>query len=439
MYDGIYNENVNCTIKSLELIGQSNNWTIVNGAVIIKLARHVTVKGFNIRGYENFTDYPFPMPTSVILEASKYCTITQNKIKMPEIMTLYYGILLCLSSCNTISDNTIDGLPVIYDWFEVLTFGIIGGGSSHNTISNNIFRNFQKHMFIAGSTDNDIQSNHLKFGQFGVLMVFGIRHTINNNHITAGDGIWLVSVSLSKITKNVLGNNSLTLQIEGSHSFNKIVANEIFVEDVGMIGIWMTKGGGYNEIYYNNFIHCFAQDQSGIASKNKWYKEKLFGDDKGNYWSEYVSWLREYEGKEAKDDNNDGIWDDPIRIANFTFSRPCTEDKYPVVEPFDIQNMDLSAEMTIELTSEQSQYITQLEDMIDNKMLSGESNIESIIDFYLYIFSEMNNQSEQSNTRTRTQPSVQPNIANQVLSLASEPITQTTIGSTTLFSKTLSR
>ena len=384
VYDGIYNENVNCTIKSLTLIGQNNDWTIINGSVIIKLARHVTVTGFNIRGYNVSINQALGMyiGSSVILEASKYCTITQNKIKMTEIMEGYQSILLFLSSHNTISDNTIEGLAdPIYNWF--LTFGIVTVGSSHNTISNNIMRNFQKHIFTGGATDNDIKNNNFKWGQYGIMIAFGIRYTISNNYIMIYEALDLAVANLCKVVENELigdmfdGCYSIRfIYLEGNSNFNKIVANEINNDGVG-IRIEVAQFNN-NEIYYNNFIGCIGKDHSGENSTNKWYKEKLLGDDKGNYWSEYEEWHRDMYGTEAKDNNNDGVWDDPMKIMGYGWFDSTKEDKYPVVEPFDIENINVNSEMTVELTSEESQYLTQLEETINNQILAGEYNIVNL-------------------------------------------------------------
>ena len=142
--------------------------------------------------------------------------------------------------------------------------------------------------------------------------------------------------------------------------------------------IFLGEGDKYNKIYYNNFYNS-AIDKLGCNSTNTWYKHKIIGKSMGNYWDDYE--------KLYPNAKNDGtVWDTPYDIEDW-YGDPA-QDKYPVVSPFDIENIDLSNfGMSEELTSEESELLVQIEETINSQILSEELNINNLMNSYMHIVS----------------------------------------------------
>jgi parallel beta-helix repeat protein len=305
-------------LYTIYLIGSSNN-VISNNNIGLETTNFLTV--------------------GVVLHASSDNTISDNNIKGVATVGIQY-----LSNKNTIRDNILNVyfIPIGGGWVSCGYGVMISGGSGNTVIQDNYINNqYNAGVFIAFSYSNVITKNSITSnGIMGIMFIFSFLNKVIANEITA----WVKAVHIDD-------------------SFSK-----------------------YNKIYYNNFYDCAGLDPKGIDSTNIWYKEKLFGYDKGNYWNIYPKWHRYKYGTEPKDDNHgrnqdipgsDGIWDDPFLIQSYPEYEP-NQDKYPVVEPFDIENINVNAEMTEELTSEESQYLTQIEKMINDQILAGEYNLANL-------------------------------------------------------------
>ena len=70
----------------------------------------------------------------------------------------------------------------------------------------------------------------------------------------------------------------------------------------------------------------------------------------GNYWSRYI-----IKNPDAQDADNDGIWDEPYYIYGLWGHPPTTQDKYPVVEPIDIENININIAIDLSGCSQNSQ------------------------------------------------------------------------------------
>jgi thermitase len=436
VYDGVYLENINISglsKSSISLIGQNKNWTIIDGGVGISLATKVTVTGFCIRGAIFIKTLPFYSFGNLILIGCSNCKISQNNIIMDEPWSWYQGITLYVSTNNIISENTIKGFSVpSYHWYGVMSFGIDMFCCLSNTISDNIINNFQKNIFIGLSSKNNILDNNIEGGDWGITGAIITDNVIKNNHIIVNIGVPLDIIDLkrNKIMKNtiIVKDGSIHVMWLVNAEYNKIIANHIESEYLGACWVGLRLGEPYannscfhNKIYYNNFINCYGKDHGGKDSTNIWYKEKLFGYDKGNYWSIYPDWHRDWYGSEPKDSNHglnqniqgsDGIWDDPMIIMREQWVTPDPNwDKYPVVDPFDIDNIEVSSEMSEYITVEESELLVQLEETINSQILSGELNTNDIMNSYISILSETSSQSQQ----TSQQSSQQDELLNKIL------------------------
>jgi len=399
VYDGIYPGNVSWSVKSIKLVGQSNNWTIVDGGICISLATKVTVTGFCIRGAIFEEGLVLVSFGNLILKGCSNCNISQNNIIMDEPWGWYQGIALYVSTNNIICENTIKGFPVpSYYYYGVTSFGIfIPALCFSNTISDNIIHDFQKNIAMALSSKNKILDNTLEGGDWGIMAGMITDTVIKNNYIKINVGVPLEilgSITLksnrNKIMKNtiIIKKNAPWAICLRDAKYNKIIANYIEYEQLDALGIGVRLGQWstdcfYNKIYYNNFVSCYGKDYGGKNSTNTWHKEKLFDEDMGNHWSVYEEWYLDRYGEAPKDENNDGIWDDPMKILREGWDGDLNEDKYPVVNPFDIENIEVSYEMT----SEESELLAQFEETINSQILSGELNINDLMNSYMSIVS----------------------------------------------------
>jgi len=432
VYDGVYSEDVELKIKSIDLIGQNKDWAIIDGEVNISLTTQVLVKGFTFR-------------KQMTLFASSLCEITENKFEITEMAYSFFdrvaGLIVFFSSFNTIDSNILKGFG-----YPSEDYGILLIGSSQNTISDNNLIDFRYSIYVAlASEGNTISGNTLNGynikiprtwgqqsnrGSYGIVLETSNNKISNNiieNHFV---GISLFDSHFNKIIKNKITISGPKLHMVGiwvevRSCFNKIIANEIKSDSGQSWGIWIINWGGemsswrsnYNKIYYNNFLNLYGMDGNGKNSTNIWYKEKLFGKSMGNYHFSYEEDIRKYFGEEPKDDEPPyGIWDRPydLRPYGFPFGWPGSgehnQDKYPVVNPIDIENIDIAnLEMTEELTVEENEYLAQLEEMINDQIESAELNTSDFMDTYSSISSIITcGQTQGYSTPSGTQGSSSP-------------------------------
>ena len=417
VYDGIYREKIILLgeIKdevlfllrsSISLIGQSKDWTIIDSSVHISLSSKITVERFTIR-------------RPLILDASSKCLISQNKFEVTN--DLEWGIDLKLSSNNNIKSNNFKGLS-----YPLGTGGIMMQRSSDNTVSDNYFSDLTTSIGIGGFTSsrntvsgNTIYGYYLRLpgpfgwssqlvtGSYGIDLTGGRNNVVNNNIIkTHFFSISLCTSLQSEITKNYISESTVGVWSQATSSFNKIVANDINAIDFSICfsPMWDGETASYNKIYYNNIHGGLPYDVYDVTlnngTTNVWYEEKLFGKDMGNYYHNYEEFIREYVGEEPKDENNDGIWDIPYPIPPLNNIEECKKDLYPVVNPIDIENIDVSTVLNEELTTQESEYLAQLEETINNQILSGELNTNYFMSSYKTFVSITSSQSQQSSQQS---------------------------------------
>ncbi|MCX6667200.1 MAG: S8 family serine peptidase [Euryarchaeota archaeon] len=367
VFDGLYNEDIEIKgllKSSISLIGQNNNWTIIDGNGKINISRTLYLKlsGFNIR-------------KEAVLFLSSKCTISQNRLMMTSDLNYYACIALFASPRNFICGNIMQELSCSE------RIGVVLYASSHNTIADNAIANFDCGFYLALANSNTILNNTIN-GNIGIdIEGTCINNIIQNNSIKCAEGIKLFYAYGNTFIKNHIDG---IIRFDGHSSLNKIIANEI---NGGAVILLYDYSCELNQLYYNNFNNSTCYDYGTGSSSNIWYKKRFLGG-KGNYYSDY-------EEKYPNAANNDGIWDEPYGINNYVGYSPIAYDKYPVVEPFDIENINVNSEMTVKLTIEESQYLTQLEETINNQILAGEYNLAN-----LEMFTE--------STTYGSQPSTQP-------------------------------
>ena len=202
---------------------------------------------------------------------------------------------------------------------------------------------------VDGVTVSGFQiSNAGDFWNLCGFYVTSQRNNISNNNIVNNlrmNGIYLDGASYNTIYGNLIENNNYHgIRIEySSHNIimnNRIVNNRgygILLADSGdnlisgntvkqnfLDGITLGENCGNNTIFHNNFIDNTenAIDKTG----NTWD----IGSS-GNYWSDY----------KGSDTNGDGIGDSPYRIPG-----TMSQDKYPLMKPYEEQTLDIKITRT---------------------------------------------------------------------------------------------
>jgi len=252
---GIYYENI-IIIKSISLIGEDKNTTIIDGCGIGDVV-HISACWVNISGFT------IQQGTNGINLYTLYSTIERNNIS-----NNIYGINLEFSSNNIITDNTIisnqnDGIYLNYDSSSNTITDNNISANNNNGISLNFFSNNNN---IIGNT---IISNHNK----GIYLDYSNSNTITYNNISSSnlEGISLFeSISNTILTNEIISNNAEGIFLDESSS-NMINDNSITSNYYD--GIYLTHESSSNTINDNtiNSNHkngIFLNSNSNIITSN---------------------------------------------------------------------------------------------------------------------------------------------------------------------------
>ena len=293
--------------------------------------------------------------SGISLFTSSNSTISGNKITN----SFFYGIDVSnsdnvLISDNIVANNSVYGINSNYGK-NVSVF--------HNTVDNNpcgIEFNYLENSFCANNTitnssenginimayasNNLISYNNVNNCSFGIVLNQSSKNTYKNNIVNYNEfGVFLYGVQcFNVITKNEIRNNGIGVELYGFSQGktyapfeNWVVGNNISENTI--CGIYATIFTKSNYVYYNNFID---NDQNAFDKGNNiWYKLKIVGKSMGNYWDDYT----------GSDHNGDGIGDTPYDIPPLPFRN---KDRYPCMEPIDIENTASSYSELIQSNSQ---------------------------------------------------------------------------------------
>jgi parallel beta-helix repeat protein len=316
VYSGIYYENVRIMQKTIELIGEDTNLTIIDAnyseyPLLIVSSNYVRVNGFTLI---NPVEPPHNDWSSVVIKI-KNChdSIIENNIVKQyhiEFGGWNAGIYLINSESNIIRNNIICNTDRPLRSVGIMLDSDI---NLNNNISNNEIYGFVYGILIdlddnPGTTDNTIYGNYINHNCRGITVQGGRNENIINNIITHNryDGLTVRSDNCL-ISGNIISNNGAGGEFDYGldiHSDNNyIINNEISNNDPIGIMMWdytnnylinnnITKNkqiGLYvffslkNYVSYNNFIdngnyNAFFENYIENSFSVKWNK---------NYWSDY--------------------------------------------------------------------------------------------------------------------------------------------------------
>ncbi|MCJ7572497.1 MAG: right-handed parallel beta-helix repeat-containing protein [Candidatus Thermoplasmatota archaeon] len=175
VYNGIFYEKNVLIKKSIKLIGENTEKTIIDANreyhVIFCYVSNISIQYFTIRNSH-------PEGTGILLTNSNNCKITNN-----DIHSNYYGIKCVESDNNIISNNIISsnniGIGISsqssFNTFKdnEIKFNVIGIDiqSSNNKINNNTFIENQNGLYISAQK-NGLSYNILKDNDVGIFFDF---------------------------------------------------------------------------------------------------------------------------------------------------------------------------------------------------------------------------------------------------------------------------
>ncbi len=305
---------------------------------------------------------------------SSNSTILRNKItNNTQGMDISYSDDVIISD-NIVKDNSLEGISLVYGKNIEISRNIIDNnicGISFCFIDNSVCANntitnsSEVGIDIMDSDDitgnNLISDNNIKNCYCGILLDNSLGNTYKKNIVDYNEfGILIYGAAyFNVITKNEVRNNYVGIELYGfiqgktyAPVDNYIVSNNVY-ENTNC-GIYATILSIFNNIYYNNLGNNYVNAyDKGI---NIWYKFKPLGKSMGNYWDDY-------NGEDKKWPF--GIGDTPYNIPPAPFRN---KDRYPVMDPIDIENTQIQDISINTYTISEIQQITQ-QYIIDNGII----------------------------------------------------------------------
>jgi parallel beta-helix repeat protein len=191
VYNGTYWENVNINHKTINLVGENRNSTIIYGLgnwhVVQVSGIWSNVTGFTIKNSgENYS--------GILLKNAGYCNISNNNISQHD-----FGIVLDMASWNNIMDNNVS--------FNKWAFSL--GYSSNNTITRNNVSNGFSGFILSSSPDCIIEENIVTFNENYGFVIGGSRNTMLRNNIIASNkvGVRISATVISTLINNYIYSN----------------------------------------------------------------------------------------------------------------------------------------------------------------------------------------------------------------------------------------
>ena len=318
VYNGTYYENVEIN-KSINLTGESNTNTIINGsandtAIHIYNVEYVNVNNFTLENATHGIWIEFAHNITIskcritnnsngmYIHASSNITINNNEIfknfyfgPAPPLPYVGVGIyLVSTEKCNISNNNINSNTFIVYDPIEPIFlggggFGVKGKESNHTMIY-----------------DNDINRNYvyqgLAQGGRGIYLDSSHNNSLIKNRVTTNfHNIYLNKINHTILRFNKINNNSKPKHLNEfgiriDYSFYNIVTENI-VRNHNYIGIHIRDAdSNYNQIINNEVSSCGSSamsDSAGIyigsSTNNAIRNNTLYNNQNGislvTHWS----------------------------------------------------------------------------------------------------------------------------------------------------------
>jgi parallel beta-helix repeat protein len=329
---GTYFEHVRIERKSLALIGESKENTIIDGngtgtVVTLWYAPNVTISGFTIRN----SGVGYDLSSGIYLYISPYSNITgnivrnnQNGIKLSYSHDTFLvgnivsssmsgGVVLDFSAGSTLKNNemsgnhynfvvesagylsewiydidtsnTVDGKPVYYlinqhDTHVPTNAGYIAAINSTRIMVKNVtLTNNGQGVFFFYTTNSTIENATIINNEHGIVLSYSWNITIMQNKVTnsGGEGIELIVSHYNTIENNdILDNGLKGIAMFWGSTHNNITYN-VIANNAGGVSI----EGGSN----NNVVENIITNSSGVfimGSSNNIIKNTIINNNVGN-------------------------------------------------------------------------------------------------------------------------------------------------------------
>lgn len=204
--------------------------------------------------------------------------------------------------------NTV-GAQVVGNHISYVRDGIYVAFSDRATFRNNRIHNARYGAHYMNSNYN-VWANNDSYHNRGGLALMESKHLLVSNNRAwdnTDHGIMLRTLQDSTIENNVMARNQRGLFMYDAQ-FNILRNNLLVSNDVG-IHLW--AGSIENQVEHNDFIGNREQVRYVASRDEQWGKES------GNYWSNYVGWDRDGNGRgdapyEANDMVDSLVWRLPV-------------------------------------------------------------------------------------------------------------------------------
>ncbi|MGB0895434.1 MAG: nitrous oxide reductase family maturation protein NosD [Parashewanella sp.] len=283
-----------------------------------------------------------------------------------------FGIWVDKCDDVKVIDNTVVGNPKLRSsdrgngiQLASVTNGIIRGNtaslvrdglyviaSKNNTLEHNTMHDLRYGIHYMYSYDNKVQYN-LSYNTRAGYALMSSRRLIVNHNVTRNSedyGFLLNYITQSDISYNivdhvwtkpenkVLGREGKGLFVYNS-GYNTISHN---IVDTAEIGIHLTAGSEKTKVFANSFINNPVQVKYVVNREEEWSKDGV-----GNYWSNYLGWDLNHDGRgDTPFEPNDGIdkmvWQYPE--AKMLLDSPAVlilrwiQSQFPVLKPVGVKD-----------------------------------------------------------------------------------------------------
>jgi len=328
---GIELRNSNITVQNLTVINWGSDLTAQNAGIYTdKRSTNITVKNNRLSG-DGF---------GIWIQRSEDVLIENNTVQGNAALRSSdrgNGIQLSMVTNALVVGNTIsetrDGLYIISsqqnelrnNTMHDLRFGVHYMYSHNNKVLNNYSYNNRVGYALMSSRKLAVSGNRsANTEDYGFLMNFITFSEISYNNIK---NVW------TKPENKVQGRDGKGLFVYNS-GYNTIKYNTV---DTAEIGIHLTAGSEHSKIYGNNFINNPVQVKYVSNKRQEWSVDGI-----GNYWSNYLGWDLNNDGKgdtafEPNDSIDKMVWEYPE--AKVLLDSPSVlllrwvQKQFPVLKP----------------------------------------------------------------------------------------------------------